>query len=526
MAREHGWLDDYTWFSPSSSAKKWNYKACYEEAKKYISRADFSKGNQTAYNVAWKNGWLECYEWFEKKKKPDGYWDRETCYDEAQKYKAIGEFCANSHSAYAVASKNGWLDDYTWLSRTKKRNNYWTRETCYNEAKKYTSCRDFRNNSVAAYKVSQKNGWLDDYKWFETPENKWNRITCYSEAKRYKSMVEFRKGNQTAYRVACENGWIDDYDWLEQRFIWTREKCYEEARNYKSRGEFSVNAFGAYTSALKHGWLVDYSWFEKGQISDKPIYIVYCYKDEETNSIYVGLTNNLKRRHRQHCNGRIRHGEIRYDIVFRYFTSIGKEPPEPIVLENGLFADDAIFFEGYYVELFKESEMNVLNLVKTGSLGAFSKWPEDKCLDEAKKYKTKSEFMRGSKGAYEMARSNGWLNNYTWFEEMCKPSGYWTQERCYAEAKRYNTKKEFRLKSGGAYNVARKHGWVLDYTWLEEKSKPNGYWTQERCFEEAKKYKTRSEFKKGNDSAYSLAMKNDWLKDYTWIAPPKTHKTK
>ena len=38
-----------------------------------------------------------------------------------------------------------------------------------------------------------------------------------------------------------------------------------------------------------------------------------------------------------------------------------------------------------------------------------------------------------------------------------------------------------------------------------------GYWTKERCDEDALKYNSRSEWNKNNSSAYSAAHKNGWL---------------
>ena len=39
------------------------------------------------------------------------HWTYETCYEEAKKYKSRKEFCDNAHTAYDVARKNGWLDE-------------------------------------------------------------------------------------------------------------------------------------------------------------------------------------------------------------------------------------------------------------------------------------------------------------------------------------------------------------------------------------------------------------------------------
>lgn len=47
----------------TESESVWNEKYCREEAKKYRTKSEFKNGCKTAYNVALKNGWLDDYEW-------------------------------------------------------------------------------------------------------------------------------------------------------------------------------------------------------------------------------------------------------------------------------------------------------------------------------------------------------------------------------------------------------------------------------------------------------------------------------
>ena len=403
------------------------------------------------------------------------------------------------------------------INEDKKPFRHWTRENCYKEAQKYKSRKEFAKNNQPAYQASRKNGWLEDYTWFQKLKGQWDKEACYKEAKKYKTRKDFMRGSGSAYDAARRNGWIDDYTWISPSKTakkWNKEACYNEAKKYKSRVEFARNNQPAYCVARKNGWLEDYTWFQSRVISDKNTYVVYCYKDEETNSIYVGLTNNMKLRHKQHCNGLIVHGERKYDIVYRYFHSIGKEPPEPIILKKELSSDDAQHYEGYYVELFNNEGMNVLNLAKTGSLGGYGKWTNEKCYDEAKKYDTLLDFRNNSTSAYVAAKRNGWLKDYIWLERL---NGFWTREKCAEEAKKYKSRKDFSAGAGSAYQAALRNGWLDDYTWFVSKYKPMGYWNRENCYKEAKKYKSRKEFGVKNGAAYRKARINGWLDDYTWF---------
>lgn len=133
---------------------------------KYRTKTEFSKGNSSAFGVAWKNGWLDSYTWFVSPKKPDGYWTEERTRKEALKYNSVGEFAKKSQSAYVTAQTNGWFDSYTWLERHRMPTGYWTEERTRLEAMKYGTKNEFKKGSNSAYGVALKNGWIDTYDWF------------------------------------------------------------------------------------------------------------------------------------------------------------------------------------------------------------------------------------------------------------------------------------------------------------------------------------------------------------------------
>lgn len=95
----------------NEAKKKWDYESVKKEASKYKSRWEFAKGNGSAYDIAGKNGWLDEFDWLvtpERKVK----WDYESVKEEASKYKSRKEFEKGNESAYKVALKNGWLDEF------------------------------------------------------------------------------------------------------------------------------------------------------------------------------------------------------------------------------------------------------------------------------------------------------------------------------------------------------------------------------------------------------------------------------
>ena len=117
------------------------------------------------------------------------------------------------------------------------------------------------------------------------------------------------------------------------------------------------------------------------------------------------------------------------------------------------------------VEMFEEEGYEPLNINKTGGLGGSTlMWDFNKCAEEALKYKTRTTFFKGSSGAYDAAWSNGWL------DEICShmtlqqnPKGYWTKERCRDEAGNYPTRTAFQQGSVSASNASWKNGWLDEF---------------------------------------------------------------
>ena len=95
-----------------------------------------------------------------------------------------------------------------------------------------------------------------------------------------------------------------------------------------------------------------------------------------------------------------------------------------------------------------------------------------------------------------------------------KPHGYWTKEKCQEEAFKYQTRTEFRDNSASAYRIAIKKNWLNDICdHMSSNWKPAGYWTKSRCHQEALKYSTRNEFNTKSKNAYSASLRKKWLND-------------
>ena len=245
---------------------------------------------------------------------------------------------------------------------------------------------------------------------------------------------------------------------------------------------------------------------------------------------------------------------------------------------------------------------------------------KENVINESKKYSSRAEFCKGSYGAYNSSRKNGWLDEMIWltkknvykdrvdyvykyhfvnenavyigrtiypelrdkqhrirekdtvnkfakehnvvipkmeiieekltvvegakreiyWEKYYRDNGFsiiniqpcgsiglmskkWSKEKCFEESKKYKTRSEFQRNSGQAYHLSIKNGWINDMDWLPKtQNVPNKHWNNKNnIINEAKKYKTRGEFRNKSYGAYRAAIKYGYIDEFTWLSKKK-----
>lgn len=283
---------------------------------------------------------------------------------------------------------------------------------------------------------------------------------------------------------------------------WNEKLVREEALKYSRKSDFHKCSSGAYLYAWKHNLLKDYDWFIT---EDNVKRCIYVYIDEENKYAYVGVTSNKEQRHIAHKTGMFNKHVRDNSPVYKHFTFIGKEVPDPIYLEEDIIGSVlAQEREDYWKKKYEEMEYKMLNLGPTGagkgSLG-IGKWNDENIREEAKKYKTKTEFYKGNRGAHDYAKRHNMLNEL--FDNV---RTYWTDETVREEAKKYKSKTEFSKAKPGAYDYAKDHH-MLDELFENTLI----YWNDDMVREEAKKYKSKKEFLKGCPGGHQYAYNHNML---------------
>jgi len=289
---------------------------------------------------------------------------------------------------------------------------------------------------------------------------KWTYERCSQESLRYETRGEFKKESPSAYNSSLRNGWLGEIcdhmiEIIKPKGHWDiKENCRKEALKYKTRTEFQKGSISAYNSSRRNGWLGEICKDMEvvGNLKMRGIY-VFEFEDK---SAYVGLTGNFKKRYNKHMNS------IK-SSVYKHIEETNLTPKFIQLtdyMDEELASKEETMWENKYIS----NGWNILNIRKTGGLGGFPKWDYDSCRKEALKYKTRTEFRRGSSGAYCSSLRNGWLDDIRGHMiQIKKPSNHWTKENCRKEALKYKTRTKFQKGSSGAYYSCRRNGWLDEF---------------------------------------------------------------
>ena len=351
--------------------------------------------------------------------------------------------------------------------------------------------------------------------------NKWTKEKVIEIAQKYEYFNDLRKDYGGLYKISKDNGWLKEFTWLKYKLHqWNKENVFNESKKYEYISDFRKHSYCAYESARKNGWLKELTWLKEKDM--KYPYSIYVYVDDDNKVAYVGLTRDKITRHNTHKTG-VYKNHICQTSVFKYFTNICKNVPEPIYLEENLSVNDAKIKENEWCKTYENMGYHLLNVAKTGEFsssigGKSNKWTKDAVIEESKKYDNKNDFRKNSSTAYACALKYKLLDEMTWLKPKLK---HWNKDMVINESKKYNSRREFYLSNGTAYDISLKNGWLDEMTWLKPK---HIIWTDDMVIDESKQYKTRNEFRLKCPCGYAYARRNNLFNQMSWLEESKTGK--
>ena len=327
----------------------------------------------------------------------------------------------------------------------------------YKYTKKYETKYEFLEKDSARYEYCNNMGWIDK---LYPMGCRYNKTRCYELCRGYRNSEDLKQRNIILYDYVVLRNWMSKMFTIYQESH-KYSDCYEEAIKYQTYKEFKEKNSAMYNYCLHNNLLKDYTWLVDDRVfvyKDK-IDAVYVYKFEELKSVYVGraLIRRLHDRDLEHLHSN--------DTVSIFSKNNDVPVPEMEVIESGLTIEEGLEKERFYIDYYKNLGYHIINKKKTGigsgSIGRIcsGKWNKKSCYNEALNYNRRGDFEHGTPGAYNVARKNGWLNDYTWFKEKPKHN-YWTFDRCKKIASKCNSRGEFSKTNSGAYGASLKNNWL------------------------------------------------------------------
>lgn len=236
---------------------------------------------------------------------------------------------------------------------------------------------------------------------------------------------------------------------------WTFNNCAIEALKYSTKKEFKEKSPSANTIAYKNGWMKLIS-THMILYGSKYKRCVYSYEFIEDKCVYVGLTYNIVERQ----NGRDCRNT---DQVTKYINRTGYFPIRK-QLTDYIDVEIASKLEGEYVERYKNDGWNILNIKPTGGIGGNTLfWNKERCIEAAKKCKTRSEFEKKYRGAYSSAVKNDWIDEiYLILKSNKGGKVIHTIELCKSKSLLCRTRAEFKKLYIKEFTAAYSNGWLND----------------------------------------------------------------
>jgi hypothetical protein len=329
----------------------------------------------------------------------------------------------------------------------------WSDELLKREASKYTTKKDFLNNSESAYKTAKRRGIFDEITQHMDRIKIWTYDEAFLESQNYKNKQDFKKSQ--AYHQSVRNGWLNDF--FDNSIIkWTKEMAHQEALKYETKVEFKNGSPKAYSAAHTHGWIDDITkhMTPVGNLYERMVY-VYEFPD---NYVYVGLTSDKKRRHKDHTDINKISSPVAKHIVETGLDPVYKEESVYIT------AQEAQNLEQCTIDRYRSKGWIILNSNKAGGLGKCKRTEltMEIIRDLASSFPTRVAFKRAHKNEYQIAQKYGWLQDVL-KDIPLQDTTKWVYDKTKEEASKYNTRSEFKFGNQSAYNSAIRNEWMDEF---------------------------------------------------------------
>lgn len=354
-----------------------------------------------------------------KEIKPKNYWNNiENCLEASKNCNTRLEFKKRYRMAYKYSCNNKWMDIVcSHMTEILKPKNYWTKERCFEEAKKYNSIKELKKRSPRVHSLCYKNGWKDAFSHMDELGNLFMKVgykmiftskldnneyiyiglTCNFN-RRINEHLNRKRDN--LYNIIIEKQLIHKESFIYHDYITAEESKKIEIENirlYKTEGRFIV------LNISKGG---------------------------------EGLRGKYELYTKEICKDILKDCNTRKDAIIKNKKAYTKA-----------------LLKGWLIEIAPHIE------VPKYKNGFFMK--KENCSEISKQFLTIKEFRDSYPRAYKISYKNNWINEFFENKDYETPKGYWNNiEKCKILTHECKNVYEFQKKYPTAYNISYKNKWL------------------------------------------------------------------
>jgi very-short-patch-repair endonuclease len=382
---------------------------------------------------------------------PNKYWTKSLVFAEARKYQTRSEWKANSLASYKAALREKWLEEAASHMKVVKIN--WTLDSLKANAAPYPTRGKWKEAQPAAYKTAMTKCLLDQVcahmALGKMPNRYWTKEKVLESARKFPSIAAWNAAEVTAYNKAKKNNWMKEATAhmhalampigpsIIHQFLMSHDIAYEAEQRFKDHPEVANKPFDFYLP--KFNLIIEYHGRQHKN----------GWRDDPNSKAEIQANDKIKKDWAK--NQKINFLEIRVwevkkadeigRLIAQTLMSIAKKTKQSLEL--------------------RQRELTKAELKKVQSGLAFD---EDTVLEDAKKYKTRSDWMKGSSKTYRFALAHGLADIATRHMTFVTEHGKWTKENIIQSAKQYARQAEWRANESSAYAIAHRKGWLAEAT--------------------------------------------------------------
>lgn len=348
----------------------------------------------------------------------------------------------------------------------------WTDKAIFDEALRYKSLKNWREKSPSSYSAAVKKGILANVSdhMERLFEEKWDKISIFENAKKFEHKVRWKEAFPGAVlasrRLGIYRQATSHMVPLSERGKWTKAAVIEQAQKYRTKSEWHKKSTGSYEAALRGG------------------YIEEATSHMENKKVHVWTEELLRIEKQKYKN-----------------------------IDEWKIKSKSSFLAAQKLSMFGLKSGNKREAPR-------SKWDLNSVRESALKFNSRSEWKRAAGGAYTAAVRNGWIEQVTSHMAILHPIGRWNNKSAIIDnAKKYQTKSAWMRNSAGAYEAAKRlkcfeeataHMQIMRMSWNEDKINSS-----------MKGFTDLQSWRDANPNAYAAAHRLGILQEITNKLPRK-----